>query len=100
MAPFAPHVCEELWQRLGHDGLVMTAPWPSYDESLLTEESKTIAVQVLGKTRGTVDVPLDAPEDAVTEAARQLERVQAAMEGKALVKTIFVPNRIINFIVK
>ena len=100
LAPFAPHLGEELWSVLGHDNTLTYEPWPTFDEARLVESSMTIAVQVLGKMRGTIDVPADASKDAVLAAAKELERVATQIEGKSIVKEIYVPGKIVNLIVR
>ncbi len=102
--PFAPHVCEELWERLGFAAetgkMVCQMPWPVYDESKTVASTVEMAVQVQGKLRGTVNVPVDSEESVVLEAAKALNRVSRAMEGMELVKVIHVKNKLVNLIVK
>ena len=98
LQPFAPHLGEELWRRLGHEDSIATAPWPAVDPSALVEDSKTYAVQVMGKLRGTIDVPADAGKDAVLAAARSEPNVARFLEGKTIRKEIFVPGRLVNFV--
>ncbi len=100
LAPFAPHLAEELWQRLGHDKSLAYEPWPEYNESLLVEDTAELAVQVNGKMRGLITVPADAAEDAIIEAALAEPKVAAAVEGKTIVKKIVVPGRLMNLVVK
>jgi leucyl-tRNA synthetase len=99
LAPFAPHLAEELWRLLGHEESLAYAPWPAYDEALLVEDEKEIAVQVNGKMRGTVRVAADAPEEVVLEAARAVENVQRHLQGATIRKEIVVPGRLVNFVV-
>ncbi len=100
IAPFAPHLAEELWEKLGHETTVCDAPWPSYDEKYLKDDSVKMSVSFNGKTRFTIDVPVDADKDAIQKMA--LEDAQAAkyLEGKTIVKIIVVPRRIINIVLK
>ncbi|HEX2942532.1 MAG TPA: leucine--tRNA ligase [Rhodopila sp.] len=100
-APMMPHLAEEVYARLGgHDGrLVAELPWPEAEPDLLAAESVTIAVQVMGKLRGTVDVPPDSPADVVLAAAEAEPNVAKALEGKRIVKRVHVPNRIVNFVI-
>jgi leucyl-tRNA synthetase len=100
-APMMPHLAEEVFVRLhpGDGRLVAELPWPEADPSLLAAESVTIAVQVMGKLRGTIEVPPDAPADAVIEAAAGEPNVAKALEGRQIVKRVHVPNRIVNFVV-
>jgi len=100
LSPFAPHLAEELWQRLGHDKNLTYEPWPGYDEKLLIEETIEIPVQVNGKLRGRITVPADADEDAIITAAISEPKVAAAIEGKSIVKKIYVPGRMVNLVVK
>jgi leucyl-tRNA synthetase len=96
--PFIPHIAEELWSELGHDIPLTSMEWPCADATLVTEENVTIAVQVNGKLRGTLDLPIDADQTAAEEAALALDNVKAALAGKAARKVIVVPNRVINVV--
>lgn len=100
LAPFTPHLGEELWQRLGRNESLAREPWPTYDESLLLEDTVELAVQVNGKMRGRITVPTDAGEDAIIEAALVEPKVAAALESKTIVKKIVVPGRLVNLVVK
>ena len=98
--PFAPHVTEELWQMMGETDLLSLHTWPSFDESKTVESSVTIAVQVNGKVKGTVTLPMDCPKEQALEIALADSKVQNAINGKNVVKSIVVPNKIINLVVK
>ena len=98
--PFAPHLTEELWEKLGHKTCLSARPWPAYDPAQMRESQTEYAVQINGKVRATFSFGVDAPEAQVREAALALEKVKAAMAGKAVVKTIVVPNRLVNIVVK
>ena len=100
LAPFAPHVAEELWERLGEDGSIFRQRFPAYDEALTQVSQTVLAVQINGKVRGTVTVATDSPEAAVQEAALADARLQRHVADKSIVKAIFVPNRILNLIVR
>ena len=100
LSPFAPHICDELWELQGFDGLCCQQTWPEYDESKTVESVKEIAVQVGGKLKTTVKVPLDSPDDVVLEAAKADEKIARLIEGKQIVRTIVVKNKLINLIVK
>jgi leucyl-tRNA synthetase len=100
LAPFAPHVAEELWSQLGHGESVHTSAWPSYDEKYLAQDSATIAVQINGKLRGTVTVATDADEAATTQAAKADPKIASNLESKEIVKTIYVPGKLLNFVVR
>lgn len=98
LAPFAPHLGEELWQRLGGGGLLAYAPWPTVDERQLVDDEVEIAVQVLGKVRARIQVAADAAKDDVLAAAR--EAAAKWLEGKTVVKEIVVPKKLVNFVAK
>ena len=98
IAPMMPHLAEELWRALGHETLVVDMPWPEADEALLVDEKVTMAVQVNGKLRGTIELPRDATREEVEAAALALPKVAAATAGKEVRKVIVVPNRIVNVV--
>ncbi len=99
VAPMMPHLAEELWHRLGHTTLLAEEAWPIADPSLAADDTVTIAVQVKGKLRGTLEVPVDMDKSALEVAALELENVQRAMDGKPARKVIVVPNKIVNIVV-
>lgn len=100
LSPFAPHISEEIWEKLGGEGLVVLAEWPKYDPAKVVDDVVTMAVQVLGKTRGTVEVALDASEEEVVQKAKEITSVKNALEGKTIAKVIYKPGKILNLIVK
>jgi leucyl-tRNA synthetase len=100
LAPLAPHIAEELWQRLGHAESLAYAPWPQYDPKLLVSETLEIPVQINGKMRGRIEVPADADEERVIALARADENVLRYLDGKALKRAIYVRGRILNFVVE
>ena len=100
LCPFAPHICEELWERLGGKGLCSLAPWPVYDESKTKDDTVTIAVQICGKLRDTVQAPVDSDQATVEALAKASEKIAKAIEGKQIVKEIYVKNKIFNIVVK
>ena len=95
-----PFVGEELWNILGHEELITYAPWPKHDESKLVLTKKQIGVQVLGKLRGTIEIDMDEDEESVKEKALQLETVARQLEGKTIVKVIYIKNKILNIVAK
>jgi leucyl-tRNA synthetase len=99
IGPAMPHLAEELWQRLGQAGLVADAAWPEADPALIKDDSVTIAVQVNGKLRATLELPRDLDKLAAEAAALADPGVQRALEGKAPKKVIVVPNRVINVVI-
>ena len=99
LAPYAPHMAEELWEVLGKEGSATLAEWPAYDESKLVEDTLTVAEQVNGKLRGTITLPADATEAQAFEAAHAEENVQRFIDGKEPKKQIYIPGRIVNIVV-
>ena len=99
LAPFAPHLAEELWAALGHDASLAYAPWPEADDRFLVSDTVSIAVQVNGKLRGTVQVAADADRDAVLAAARAEPNVARTLGDTTVRKEIVVPGRLVNFVV-
>ena len=105
LSPFAPHMVEELWEQKGfaakYEGkMAMQCAWPEYDESKTVASSVEMAVQVSGKFKGTIIVPVDSDQDAVVEAAKASEKVAKAIAGMQIVKVIHVKNKLVNLIVK
>jgi leucyl-tRNA synthetase len=98
LSPFAPHVCEEMWERLGGKDFVVNQPWPVADPALAREDSVELAVQVNGKVRAHITVPREAQEADVK--ARALEAVRSHIEGKTIVKVVVVPGRLVNVVVR
>ena len=104
LSPFAPHIVEELWEQKGfaekYGKMACQMPWPEYDESKTVATTAEMAVQVQGKLKGTVTVPVDSDEQTVVDAALQLEKVQRMMDGMQIVKVIHVKNKLVNLILK
>ena len=99
IAPMLPHLAEEMWQKLGYTTLVVETPWPDFDLALLEEDIVTIAVQVNGKLRVTVDVERDLSQEHIEPLALGLEPVEKLLDGRNPRKVIFVSNKIVNFVV-
>ena len=104
LSPFAPHMVEELWEQKGYAAkygkMAMQMPWPEYDESKTVASHVEMAVQVLGKLRGTINVPVDSDQETVVAEALKQEKVAKFTEGKQIVKVIHVKNKLVNLIVK
>ncbi len=100
LSPFAPHIAEEIWEALGNKGFCSVSEWPEYDEAKTVDATVEYAVQVLGKLRGTVTVNANDDKDTVLRKAKEVEKVIPFLEGKTIVKEIFVPNKLVNFVVK
>ncbi|KAF5837837.1 hypothetical protein DUNSADRAFT_3800 [Dunaliella salina] len=99
LAPYAPHIAEELWAKLGHTESLTYAPWPQYDEALLVQDVVKLPVQINGKVRATLEVPRDIVQDDAVQAAVAAPNVAKYTDGKAIKKVIFVPGKIMNLIV-
>ena len=100
LAPMAPHVAEEVWELLGHGDSVLDAAWPVWDDELAADEVVTVVVQVNGKLRDRLEIPVDAEKDAVLGLARAAENAARFLDGKQVVKEIYVPGKLVNFVVK
>ena len=100
LAPFAPHIAEELWHMLGNSTTVCDAQWPQYDEQYLKEDSQTLSISFNGKTRFTLEFPADASKEYIQETTLASEQAQKYLEGKQVVKVIVVPGRIVNIVIK
>ena len=100
IAPFAPHIAEELWEMLGQQGSVCDAQWPAWNEEYLVESSVTMGVAFNGKRRFEMQFPADADNKSVEEAVLKSEQAQKYIDGKQIVKVIIVPKRMVNIVVK
>ena len=100
LAPFAPHLSEELWSIIGQEESVFKSQWPTYDKDALQEQEVTFVVQVNGKLRASMSLPINISEGEAKKLALSNERVKKFLEGKNLIKSIFVQNKLINLVVK
>ena len=100
LAPYAPHLAEELWQSLGHAPSLAHAPWPAFDEAMLVEDTVEVPVQVNGKLRGKIVAPAGSDNAALESLARADAKVAEHLAGKTAVKIIVVPGKLVNFVVK
>jgi leucyl-tRNA synthetase len=100
LSPICPHICEEIWQILGHDDTIAYESWPEYDESKCVESTVEIAVQINGKVREKLVVDAEAGQDEVIAAAKELDKIKSALEGMAVVKELYIKGRLVNIVVK
>ena len=100
ICPFAPHLAEEMWESLGGKGFCSLAEWPEWDEAKTVDSTVEVAVQVNGKVRGTVALPVNCPKEEAIALAKADPKIAAQLEGKTVVKEISVPNKIVNLVVK
>ena len=100
LSPFAPHITEEIYEQIGGEGFLTVSAWPEYDEAKTVDETVAVGVQINGKARASVDIPTGAPKEEAFALAKANEKVASYLAGKTLVKEIYVPNKIINFVVK
>ena len=98
IAPFMPHLAESLWQALGHKDMIATRPWPTVNTDLLVEENVTLAIQINGKLRATIELPKDLSKEDIEKQSLQHEKVAPHLEGKTIKKIIIVPGRIVNVV--
>jgi leucyl-tRNA synthetase len=99
LAPLAPHMAEELWQRLGHGQSLGRHPWPAYDPAKLVESTMELPVQVNGKLRDRITVSADADEQTILSTAESAPGVRQWIDGKPLRKRLYVPKKLVNFVV-
>jgi len=100
LSPFAPHICEEIWQNLGHEKLVSEMPWPEYDKEALTTDEVEIIIQFNGKLKHKITAAQGLPKDALEQAVRDDAEVKALLEGHEVVKVIAIPDKLVNFVVR
>ncbi len=98
--PFAPHITEEIWNRLGHTDVMVHEPWPKFDASAAKDTEVEIAIQINGKVRARIRVSAEASQEEVVASAKQEETVKKYIEGKQILKEIYVPNRLLSIVVK
>jgi leucyl-tRNA synthetase len=99
LAPYAPHLAEELWERLGHDKSIANARWPEYDEALTIEERVTVVIQINGKVRSKMEIDRGTPKDETEELAFGAPRIDELTSGKEVRKVIVVPDKLVNIVV-
>ena len=100
LCPFAPHICEELWEKLGEKELLSLSKWPEYDEAKTVDAVVEVAVQICGKFRGTITMPVDATKEQFIEAAKNDPKIAPWIEGKQIIKEICVPGKLVNIVAK
>ena len=100
LCPFAPHLCEEMWEQLGEKGFISLSEWPKYDEAKTVDKSIEIPIQINGKLRSVITVDAESPKESILETARADERVSSSIDGKTVVKEIYVPGKLVNIVVK
>ena len=100
LCPFAPHLCEELWESVGGEGFASLAKWPEYDDAKTVDDTVEIAVQICGKVKSVITISKSAEKDDVLAAAKADEKIASAIEGKNIIKEIYVPGKILNIVVK
>jgi len=100
LAPFAPFICEELWEEAGGEFSVHTQPWPEFDEELARAERITLVVQINGKVRERLEVDADIPRDEMEKVATSSDRISSLLQGKEIVKVIVVPGKLVNIVVR
>ncbi len=100
LSPFAPHIAEEIWQRLGHQKTLAYEPWPQYDINLIKEDTIEIPIQVNGKLRGKITISITLSDKEILEQARCEEKILPYLQGKQIIKEIYVPGKLVNFVVK
>jgi len=100
VSPFIPHIAEEFWEIMGHDETITYEPWPEYDETLAKENLISIAVQVNGKLRANIEISADAEKEDILLSAKDNDRIKSYLEGNQIIKEIYVPGRLVNFVIR
>jgi leucyl-tRNA synthetase len=98
LAPLAPHICEEIWQRLGHEGSIAYKAWPKFDPAMVRDEEVELAIQILGKVRDRMTVPADSDEETIKQKALETEKIKPLLEGKTVRKVIVIKDRLVNIV--
>jgi leucyl-tRNA synthetase len=98
VSPFCPHITQELWEALGHEDLLVGAGWPTYDEAYVIEDVVTVAIQINGKLRDTVEAERDMGEEPLKELILSLEKVQRHLGDRQVRKVIVIPNKLVNIV--
>jgi leucyl-tRNA synthetase len=99
LAPFAPHLSEELWEKLGHKKSIFEESWPKYNEELIKDEEINLVIQINGKLRDILKVSVKIDEKQAIKMARKSQKIMKFLEGKEVKKTIFIPGKLINFVI-
>ncbi|HAX49239.1 MAG TPA: leucine--tRNA ligase, partial [Bacteroidetes bacterium] len=100
LAPFAPHLAEELWNRMGNDTTIAFASWPEFNPAKVQKNVVTVIGQINGKVRSKIEAPTDTPDDKLIEMMKQDEKIKTYLDGKQIVKEIVVKNKLVNIVVK
>jgi leucyl-tRNA synthetase len=100
MSPFTPHICEELWEVMGHKPSIFQQPWPAYDKNAIQEEVVEVVIQINSKVRGRLSVPVDVSEDELKRRVLNDERIAGFLNNKKVMNTIIVPGKLVNIVVK
>jgi leucyl-tRNA synthetase len=99
LAPFAPHICEDIWQKLSQSDSIHISEWPTHDDKYLVEKTFKIVIQINGKLRGEIEVESDADEDLVIKVAKENKKVAGYLENQEIRKTVYITNKLVNFVV-
>jgi leucyl-tRNA synthetase len=100
LTPFCPHICEEMWAEIGEEGMASTAPWPDYDEAKTVDDTVEIVVQINGKVRSKMMISIGEDKEKIIADAKQVERIPELLEGKQIMKEIYVPGKLVNLVVR
>ena len=98
LAPIAPHIAEELWEILGHTGTISYEAWPAYDEAKMTDDEVEIVIQINGKVKAKLMVPVDAQKDVLEQIAMEDDKIKEQIDGKTVRKVIAVPGKLVNIV--